>query len=92
VVREATAFAKQFLRTGKGSAAVEAVSVPAMMNGGQRTEAEQRLASLLKQQMELAEDVTPAGEKAYALIVSEIARVQAEVTAEKQMEAQHARG
>jgi hypothetical protein len=87
VKRDASAFAKEFLRTGRGSAGVAAP------NGApvQRTDAEARLVGLLKQQMELAEDVTPAGEKAYALIVSEIAKAQAEVTAEKQMEQQSAR-
>jgi hypothetical protein len=99
VVRDASEFAKRFLRTGKGSAAVDVASQPGTssaapmptMNGGepvQRSEAEQRLAGLLKQQLELAEDVTPAGEKAYALIVSEIARVQAEIDAARKMEMQ----
>jgi hypothetical protein len=96
VVRDASAFAKQFLRTGKSSSGVEVVAAPPVLatNGGevvQRSEAEQRLASLLKQQMELAEDVTPAGEKAYALIVSEISKVQAELDAAKKMEMQHGR-
>jgi hypothetical protein len=94
VVHDASAFAKQFLRTGKSSSGVEAVAAPPMpaMNGGepvQRSEAEQRLAGLLKQQLELAEDVTPEGEKAYALVVSEIARVQAEIDAARKMETQN---
>jgi hypothetical protein len=89
VVRDASALAKQFLRTGKSSAGAmpETDTVP-VMNGGQRTDAEQRLASLLKRQVEIAEDVTPAGDAAYQRIVSEIAQVQAEITATKQMEAQ----
>jgi hypothetical protein len=92
VVRDASEFAKNFLRTGKSSSAVEALAVPAM-NGGQPaqcSEADQHLIELLKKQAELAEDVTPAGERAYTLVVREIARAQAEITAEKQMEQGHA--
>jgi hypothetical protein len=92
VCAEASALASSIMRTGRSTSHVDPVAV--FINGQgeprQRTAAEQRLASLLKQQMELAEDVTPAGEKAYALIVSEIVKAQAEVTAEKSMEAQHA--
>jgi hypothetical protein len=43
-----------------------------------------RLASLLKQQALLAEDATPEGEAEYLRVVSEIARVQAEVSAQQQ--------
>jgi hypothetical protein len=92
VVREASSFAKQFLRTGKGSAGVEvAVAMPAI-NGGPRTEAEARLASLLKRQIELAEDMSLQGEREYERVVEQIAAVQAEITAEQQVESQHARG
>jgi hypothetical protein len=89
VTRDASVFAREYLRTGKSSSAVEAASVP-LMNGGERvrTEAEQRLSDLLLQQAKLAEDVTPAGERAYALIVREIERAQAAISAEKQVEQQ----
>jgi hypothetical protein len=93
VVRDASEFAKRFLHTGKGSAAVEVVAAPLpAMNGGegvQRSEAEQRLGALLKQMAELAEDISPQGEQEYARVVSEIAQVQSEITATKQMESQH---
>jgi hypothetical protein len=100
VVRDASEFAKNFLRTGKGSAQdfgsgaseVRQAQSRQSANGGepvQRSEAEQRLSDLLKQMSRLAEDVTPAGEAEYLRVVSEIARVQAEVAAQQQMERQH---
>jgi hypothetical protein len=92
VVRDASEFAKQFLRTGKSSSAVEVVAALApVMNGSepvQRSEAEQRLGALLKQQAELAEDVTPAGETEYQRVVSKIAKVQAVIMAEQAIGAQ----
>jgi hypothetical protein len=87
VVRDASAFAKEFLRTGKGSAGVVAPHGEPV----QRTDAEVRLGSLLKRQAELAEDMSPQGEISYRAVVEQIAQVQAEITATKQMEAQHAR-
>jgi hypothetical protein len=95
VVRDASEFAKRFLRTGKGSATVEATetNVSVATNGqGEplpRTEAEQKLGALLRRQHELSEDVSPQGEQEYRRIVSEIARVQDEITATKQMESQY---
>jgi hypothetical protein len=96
VIRDASEFAKNFLRTGKGSAAVEAAA-PAVfaVSGGaavQRSTSEQRLSDLLLQQAKAAEDITPAGEQEYLRIVSEIAKVQDEITATKQMETQHHAG
>jgi hypothetical protein len=92
VVRDASEFARQFLRTGKSSGAVEVVAAPLpAMNGGepvQCSEAEQRLADLLREQNRLAEDVTPAGEAEYRRVVAAIAAVQDEITATKQMETQ----
>src|SRR6516164_2209310 len=94
VVRDSSEFARQFMRTGKGSAAVEPVQqqavAPSVPGNGpgepvQRTEAEQRLSDLLVQMSKLAEDVTPAGDQAYAAVVSELAKVQAEVSAEQQV-------
>jgi hypothetical protein len=95
VVHDASEFAKRFLRTGKSSSAMSAVAPTPVTNGGeppQRTEAEQRLAGLLKRQAELAEDVSPAGEAEYQRNVSEIARVQTEIDAAKRVEQQHAGG
>jgi hypothetical protein len=106
VVRDASEFAKQFLRTGKGSAAVEVVATTVSTNGkgdapatqigdgltnlgSQRSDAEQRLSDLLMQMSKLAEDVTPAGEAEYLRVVGEVARVQAEITAQQQVERQH---
>jgi hypothetical protein len=99
VVHDASEFAKRFLRMGKGSAVVEVVQPQvsktddsvSVTNGGntpQRPEAEARLASLLKKQAELAEDMSPQGEQEYARVVSEIAKAQAEVTAQQQVGAQ----
>jgi hypothetical protein len=91
VVRDASEFARQFMRTGKSSSTVEAVSVPVTNGQGEappRSEAEQRLGALLKKQAELAEDVTPQGEVEYQKIVSEIVRVQDEITTAKRTETQ----
>jgi hypothetical protein len=90
VVREASSFAKEFLRTGKGSAGVEVAVAMPVINGGPRTEAEQKLASLLRRQVELSEDMSLQGEREYERVVEQIAKVQAEITAEKQMEEQRA--
>jgi hypothetical protein len=102
VVADASAFAKQFLRTGKGSAGnggdnITSTMAPSTNGGGyvdninikQRSDAEQRLSALLRQMSKLAEDVTPAGEAEYLRVVGEVARVQAEVAAQQQMETQH---
>jgi hypothetical protein len=102
-VGDASEFAKRFLRTGKSSSVVVetvlhqpiADGAPAPTNGGegvQRTEAEQRRASLLDRMEELAKDVTPAGEAEYQRVVSAIAAVEAEITATKQMEQQRHAG
>jgi hypothetical protein len=94
VVRDASTFAKLLLRTGKGSAGVQAtatdVAVPTNGQGEapRRTEAEQKLSALLKEMSRLAEDVTPAGEAEYLRVVSEVAKVQAEVAAEQKVGAQ----
>jgi hypothetical protein len=67
VVRDASEFAKRFLRTGKSSSAVEVVAAPLpATNGGepaQLSAAEQRLGALLKRMAELAEDDSPQGEQ-----------------------------
>jgi hypothetical protein len=93
VVRDASEFARRFLRTGKGSAGVEHVSYQygtSVMNGGgepvQRSDAEQRLSKLLAQMAKAAEDVTPAGEQEYLRIMGEVQKAQAEVTAEQQVQ------
>jgi hypothetical protein len=96
VVRDASEFARQFLRTGKGSATAGTVQhqpiaddAPAPTNGGeapQRTDAEVRLAFLLKKQSELAED--PAREAEYHDVVAAIARAQEEVAGEQRIGAQ----
>jgi hypothetical protein len=102
VVADASAFAKQFLRTGKGSAGVPTPNLEAATNGGvsinhtviaapQRSDAEQRLSDLLKQMSKLAEDGSPEGERRYLEVVSQVAQVQAEITAQQQVEAQHGR-
>jgi hypothetical protein len=101
VVKEASEFARRFLRTGKGSAAVaptlaenppEMAVNPPPTNGGnapQRTDAEQRLSDLRVRMAKLAEDQSPQGEAEYLRVVDEMAKVHAEVAAEKQMERQH---
>lgn len=68
--------------------------VPASINGAPRprTDAEARLAALLAQQAEAANDITPAGEQKYQTIVAEIVATNAEIdtwrsTAIKQNEA-----
>jgi hypothetical protein len=52
------------------------------------SEAEARLAYLLRQQATLAEDVSPQGEEAYARCVAEIVQAQAVVSAEQTVGAQ----
>jgi hypothetical protein len=96
VVADASTFAKQFLRTGKsssGAVVADVDNINIRPTNGQseatpRTDAEVRLASLLKQQAKLAEDVSPEGERAYLVVVSEIARVQGEIDAARKMETQ----
>lgn len=44
--------------------------------GPVRTDQQERLAALLKEQARLAEDMTPAGEAAYQAVVAEIATLQ----------------
>jgi hypothetical protein len=95
VVADASTFAKQFMRTGRGSAAVEATgsngSAPIDGHGEapQRTEVQQRHDALLAQMDKLRDDVTPAGEAEYLRVVSELAKVQAEITAQQRVEQQH---
>ena len=58
--------------------------VPEAINGAEprpRTEAEARLAALLAQQAEAANDITPAGEEKYKAIVTEIVATTAEIEA-----------
>jgi hypothetical protein len=93
VLKQATTHAGSILR-GKPIAAPIDVSVPVTTNGQgeapQRTEAQIRLASLLKKQAELAENVTPAGEAAYRAQMELIRQAQDEVTAEQQLGASNA--
>jgi hypothetical protein len=97
VIRDASEFARQFLRTGKGSAAAAMLEgVPHQIvadsgalrgevtNGGDPV---QRLAALLKQQAELAED--PTREAEYQSVVAAIAQAQTEMDAARRMEQQH---
>jgi hypothetical protein len=98
VVKDASEFARQFMRTGKGSAVEPVQQQPvadllrpgAPTNGGdapQRTAAEQRKIALEKQMEELAKD--PAREAEYNDVVRALEQVHAEITATKQMERQH---
>jgi hypothetical protein len=91
VVRQASEFAKNFLRTGRSSSAVEVVAGPAPLpvtNGGgeavPRSPSQQRLSELLLQMSKLSEDTSPQGEQAYLDVVRQVAELQAEVTAEQQ--------
>jgi hypothetical protein len=100
VVHDASEFAKNFLRTGKGSAgnlvatngqgeAPRQIGTPPSDLPHQRSDVEARLSDLLAQMAKLAEDVTPAGEAEYLRVVGEVSRVQAEVAAQQAVEAQH---
>lgn len=95
VLRDASRMASEVMRTGRASGAVpiSAVPVPPALSGEapERTEAEKRLAALLKQQLELSEDVTPAGEEKYVACVAEITKVQAEIDAFRALAAGEAR-
>jgi hypothetical protein len=94
VVQQATEHASNLLRGVRPSAQVDApVSAPApATNGGdapvQRSDAERRKSDLHVQMAKLAEDVTPAGEAEYLRVVGELAQVEAELAAQKQVEAQ----
>jgi hypothetical protein len=62
----------------------KSAQVPAAMNGAEprpRTDAEARLAALLAQQAEAANDITPAGEAAYKKIAAEVVATNAEIDA-----------
>jgi hypothetical protein len=94
VLHESSALASRIMRTGKSTSHIEVVaapaSVPVSTNGGApapRPDAELRLGQLLKEQARLSEDVSPQGEAEYHRVVSEIAKVQSELAAAKQMEA-----
>lgn len=82
-LREASRFGSEIMRHGKASGVVPVtmVSLPPQAGGEprERTDAEQRLADLLKKQIELAEDVSPRGDELYAENLAEIVKVQAEI-------------
>jgi hypothetical protein len=92
VCAEATAFASSVMRTGRSSATPQP-TVLVVTNGQdapvQRSEAEQRLADLLKRQAALVEDLSEQGEREYQKNVAEIARVSDEIAAVKKMEVPH---
>jgi hypothetical protein len=96
VLDEANDLLSRILRTGKGSAVETAQQQPvadfarARTNGDeapQHSEAEQQLASLLRRQNELSEDVSREAE--YLQVVAAIARVQGEIDAARKVETQH---
>jgi hypothetical protein len=98
IVREASEFARRFLRTGQGSSAIghtqniSTVSPPIPTNGGgaaARSEVQQRYDALLVQMDRLRQDPTPAGEAEYLRVVGELTKVSAELEAQRQVEAQH---
>jgi hypothetical protein len=86
-IERASEYAVETLRAeirAPGKTAPRTVAVPASINGAEprpRTEAEARLAELLKQQAEAATDVTPAGEQKYKSILTEIVATTAEIDA-----------
>jgi hypothetical protein len=85
VLRAGTRMASEVMRTGRASGAIPISAVPippaVLREAPERTEAERKLAALLKEQHDLSEDVSPAGEEKYAACVSQIAQVQAEIDA-----------
>jgi hypothetical protein len=91
VVADASAFARQFMRTGKSSSTVETVSVPVTNGQGeapQRSEAQTKLASLLRQQAALADDPN-IDETKYKQLIDQIVQAQTLVDDEKRMETQN---
>jgi hypothetical protein len=87
VLQQASEHASNIMRGRRPSAQADVpVSAPASAINGvevpHRSEAEARLAYLLRQQATLAEDVSPQGEEAYARCVHEIVEAQAAVSAE----------
>ena len=90
VLQQATAHASNILRGKRPTGPVD-IAVPAFvpaMNGVPRSEAQERLAGLLKRQAELAED--PTREAEYFDTIAQIAAAQAAVSAEQQAGAAHA--
>jgi hypothetical protein len=93
ILQQATAHGSAIMR-GMRPAEVEVpVSAPAPATSGgdapvQRSDAERRKSDLHVQMAKLAEDVTPAGEAEYLRVVGELAQVEAELAAQKQVEAQ----
>jgi hypothetical protein len=81
--REASACASTIMRTGKSTSgatiapAEAGVPVFALRDPPPLGPAEQKLSQLLRQQAQLANDVTPAGEAAYSACVREIAEIEA---------------
>ncbi|MFO1099738.1 MAG: hypothetical protein U1E81_16095 [Xanthobacteraceae bacterium] len=83
VLREASQHAGEIMKTGRASGVVPVAMVPIPPQAGgkprERTDAEARLAALLKKQIELAEDVSPHGDELYAANLAEIVKVQSEI-------------
>jgi hypothetical protein len=93
VVRDASEFARQFMRTGKSSSTVEATAAPVPATNGvdsppQRTEAERKLGELLRRQAQLADDPS-ADEGEYQNVIAEIARTQTAIDAARKVAQQH---
>ena len=81
VMAEAGELASKIMR-GKTTIAADPIPAPVTAETAtesattkKRTPTEAELETLIKQQMELAQDVSPAGEQAYAAVIADIARV-----------------
>ena len=74
-LKEASAFAVDAMGTKLDPLRALNVGEAVASVDGERTSAEQRLAALLKQQAELANDITPEGEAKYMAVVAELAKL-----------------
>jgi hypothetical protein len=87
-----SALASSIMRTGRSTSHVEQTAIAVPTNGQgeqpQRSEAQAKLASLLKQQAALADDPN-IDETKYAQLIDQIVRAQTLVDAEKRMEQQN---
>ena len=79
-LKQASAFAVEAMGTKLDPLRALNVGEAVASVDGERTPAEQRLSALLKQQAELANDVTPAGEAKYMAVVAELSNLSNEQT------------
>jgi hypothetical protein len=86
VFREAAELASSIMKTGKSTSGKIHEGIPDVFlkEKPPLSSQEQKLSELLRRQAQLANDMSPSGEKAYSACVGEIAVLQGEIEAAKQ--------